>query len=195
MHQLADVKRILAEDLPHPADSRDGWPATPSGEGALPHLVGLWVKAHERALEIFHELEQAETDAAQLYPPRPAEAILHRHPDRQPWEPSRAWLVQHRLERAVVAYDRWQAQIAAVDAAHDVPALSGRTEVAWSAVNAIAAEILEARPTDAAEAALKFGVLLKHCGDGRGGIDDAAPVFAFLKDLEHLARAASVHQV
>lgn len=51
------------------------------------------------------------------------------------------------------------------------------------------ADTIAATPArSAAEAAAKFRILLQRYGDGAGGFDQAEPIFAFLADLEQLAR-------
>lgn len=44
----------------------------------------------------------------------------------------------------------------------------------------------------AGEAAAKFRILLQRYADGHGGFDQAEPIFAFLADLEELARCEAI---
>jgi|GEM_PF-3915036 len=55
------------------------------------------------------------------------------------------------------------------------------------------ADTIAATPArTASEAAAKFRILLQRYGDGAGGFDQAAPIFAFLADLEELARREAI---
>lgn len=87
----------------------------------------------------------------------------------------------------MTAYDRWEAQCEAISSSFGVPGLEGTVNTAFWAAASIAEKIAARTPSTAQEAAYKFGVLLKHYGNGTGGFDDPAPIRAFLADLEHLA--------
>lgn len=81
----------------------------------------------------------------------------------------------------------WSGQRDAIDAAFGVETLERAFDQAARASEALATQIAALRPNDTAEAAVKFAALLKLYGDGQGGIDQPAPIFAFLEDLQRLA--------
>lgn len=157
------------------AEDHDDTPQTPRRRAeTITTLTAEWVEALKVANAEDDRLTVAETAASKLYPPMP------RGP--RSWEGRDVVTAELAAARTL-----WEAQVRAIGSAFGVPALDQAANLAFKAAAQIAAKILAMRPTSAAEAALKFGVLLERCGDGRGGIDEPAPVRAFLDDLQHLA--------
>lgn len=76
-----------------------------------------------------------------------------------------------------------------------VDRLEAAFDSAAAAADGLAEIVAELKPQTAAEAAIKFKILLARYGDGDGGFDDAEPIFAFLTDLEELAARETTRQV
>jgi hypothetical protein len=133
-------------------------------------LVADWRAAYAQAEAEDRRLDQTQTAANRLHPKRPFD-----------------WRYQPRFGWEQDALKLWEEQIAAIDSSFGIPGLDEATNAAWRTAGAIAAQILALQPATAAEAKLKFEVILERTLDERGHIDDARPVVAFLADLERLA--------
>jgi hypothetical protein len=134
-------------------------------------LAPQWARALAAAEAVDERLAAAETAASKLYPP--------------PW--SRAFGREGDAQDLAAARSHWEAQVLAINTAFGVPALNQEANLAFRAAATIADRILATHPATVADAAFKFQVVLARCGDGQGRIEDAAPVLAFLEDLQNLA--------
>jgi hypothetical protein len=157
-----------------PEEKNDAPAMSPLGAQTITTLTAEWVEALKVANAEDDRLTVAETAATKIYPPMPRGS--------RSWEGREVVTAELAAARTL-----WEAQVRAINTAYGVPALDQAANLAFKAAARIAAKILAMRPTSAAEAALKFGVILERCGDGRGGIDEPGPVRAFLDDLQHLA--------
>lgn len=92
----------------------------------------------------------------------------------------------------VEAFDRWLAQVAAIDSSFGIPGLADAAERAANAEDEAAARVASMRAGSIHEAAAKYAVLLGHWGNtGRDHISSAQVFFDFLSDLEGLATASA----
>lgn len=86
----------------------------------------------------------------------------------------------------------FQALRAAEQAGRDPEALAEVFDRQAGLADDLADAIAAMTVRTAAEAAAKFRILLQRYSDGQGGFDQAEPMFAFLADLEELARRAAI---
>lgn len=133
-------------------------------------LVADWRVAVIQAEAEDARLEAANAEARKLYSPAPPAGLYG------PF----AWARDQK------AADFWWSQAAAIDSAFGIPGLEEAANRAWKVASDLAAQVLALRPATVTEAALKYEIILDRTSDGRGGIDDPAPLFAFRADLAHL---------
>jgi hypothetical protein len=176
------------------SDSAAGVTERPAS-ASIADLVGDWMAAKEEEAEAFARVIAAEQAAYALHP----QALeLIQDPRRHGQVMGRAELerldAQDRLcgraegSPRVEALNLWTAQCDAIDSSFGVPGLDQAANRVSLQAQRLGQRIAASEPSTAKEAALKFGVLLSLHGDGEAGIDDPAPIRAFLQDLEHLAR-------
>lgn len=139
---------------------------------SISQLAADWRTARAQAEVEDKRFDLRQAEAEKLYSPRPAGGLYS----------------PFLFARDEAAAEFWWAQVKAIDASFDLPRLESISNQAWSTVEAIASRVLALRPTSAEEAALKYEIMLTTVRDHEGKIDDPAPVFAFLADLEHLAK-------
>lgn len=156
-------------------------------------LAAAWLASLDVAAAVSERLAAGERRAAATEPPYPEACRLPNHQTGELWEPGHAWMVAWSGydwgARILAAYDAWSAEVEANAVRHGLPELERADGAAWARCEQLAAEILVRPVTTAADAAIKFAVLLWRCRDGRGGFDQPAPVFAFTRDLVGLAAA------
>ncbi|MDO8379214.1 hypothetical protein [Phenylobacterium sp.] len=197
--------RLVIEEPPHQHSSN---PAQACGapEGAaesglsLAQLAGQWETLKDDAAEAWGRLNAADAAASRLIPPYPSECIaanrvlLDREDCARLDENARnlTWPRPDASPR-VAAYDLWHEQAAAIESSFGVPGLDAAADRAQRAANCVAELALAIRPATAAEAALKFRILLAHYADGRGGFDQPEKVQSFQADLDHLAEISHHH--
>ncbi len=173
MSALAQVKRLIAEDFPPGRSPHRACRGVDQGQAEpMAECIARWAEACAEADAIMQRSDATSEEARTLHPPEPPGGAFG---------PFRS--AQHQAEAAF-----WHRQTDAIDKAFGVRELEDATNHAHRVAARIADDILTMQPATLAEAALKYGVLLKHCGDGKGGIDTAAPFHAFLADLERLAQ-------
>lgn len=173
-------------------------PASP-GHRSMSELAGDWLAAKAQSEAEFLRLNAAERAARALHPEIPA-AIRD---FRQAFYPASDAELQQRDETHrsstwprtaesphLDAKRRWEAQCDAIDSSFGVRSLDEAADRAARSMTSIADAIISMRPTTAAEAAIKYGVLLETYKDADGGIDDPRPFFGFLADLEAVAAGA-----
>jgi len=96
--------------------------------------------------------------------------------------------LSERWERAQGAADAALQQLQAIEReGGDASSLMMMFDQASGTADDIADRIASLRAISLEEAAAKFRILLRRCGDGHGGFDSPEPIFAYLGDLEQLA--------
>jgi hypothetical protein len=95
----------------------------------------------------------------------------------------------------VAAFDKWTAELDAIDVAHHVQTLEAEIEQRGNTARAAAHRFASIAPATLKEALVKYAALLAAFGTPGGNpghdpapdIYEAGPFFAFLKDIERLA--------
>jgi hypothetical protein len=91
----------------------------------------------------------------------------------------------------VEAYDRWRAQVEAIESSFGIPGLDEVSTRANHATDNAAERVAAMRPETIQEAVVKYAVLLASWGNEKSReIDGGELFFAFLSDLEHVAQAS-----
>ena len=155
-----------------------GAPAPIQPGETIETLAAEWRDAYAKVEAIEARYTEAEAAARALFPPSP-ESAAARTPN--------FWAEQDGRE----ARNAWERQTTAIRADHGLDQIDAELNAAFKAANVFAEKIIRLRPATPTEAALKYAIVLERHHDGCGGIDEPAPFFAFLDDLEHLAQLAA----
>jgi hypothetical protein len=136
----------------------------PKAQRTISDLAPLWAAA-ERRLGNAIEAESAAIDRARsLFSPPP-----------KPWEGS-------------AAAERWYEQSITIERAYAVPKFARRADAAATEFSALGRQIIERRPRNLAELAVKLRAILELEPFFENG-DETNPVRQILADLESLAAA------
>lgn len=172
----------LLADAPIPQPAQDA-ALDRNPAATIAELAQAWANAKaafDQAQQIFDQLE------AMAVARRPVWLRVWSEAQGQ-WIVPPGWPLVNPPAEVKEAHEAWLIACERVDQELGLAAADAAAQKALAAADAIADQIQAARPQTPQDAAVKFAVLLGRYGDGRRQIEDGAPFYAFLDDLEVLA--------
>ncbi|OXE35663.1 MAG: hypothetical protein CGW95_12565 [Phenylobacterium zucineum] len=126
---------------------------------SMADLAAQWSAAYDQAEQEFARLVTAERAAMELYPPR------------QPIQDKAAFYL-------------WDKQTAAIASSFGIPGLDEAAQRTSKSAEDISKKILAMIAPTPQEVAIKYRVMLTMHGDGKDRIDDGAPFYSFLTEMQ-----------